>query len=76
MAARCSTNDLIAHPIRRTVTETDNLLFSTMADHPQTLQPGCLGGARQRVRGDPGLLHFSSPCSEPRRQVTLIMLPL
>tara|TARA_R110000787_G_scaffold250870_1_gene356440 strand:+ start:22 stop:474 length:453 start_codon:yes stop_codon:yes gene_type:complete len=27
----------IAHPIRRTVTETDNLLFSTMTHNPQPL---------------------------------------
>ena len=29
--------DTIAHPIRRTVTETDNLLFSTMTHNPQPL---------------------------------------
>ena len=29
--------DRIAHPIRRTVTETDNLLFSTMTHNPQPL---------------------------------------
>ena len=29
--------DKIAHPIRRTVTETDNLLFSTMTHNPQPL---------------------------------------
>lgn len=29
--------DLIAHEIRRTVTETDNLLFSTMTHNPQPL---------------------------------------
>lgn len=29
--------DMIAHPIRRTVTETDNLLFSTMTHNPQPL---------------------------------------
>ncbi|MBC2670131.1 MaoC family dehydratase [Novosphingobium piscinae] len=29
--------DRITHPIRRTVTETDNLLFSTMTHNPQPL---------------------------------------
>ncbi|MBN8831170.1 MAG: MaoC family dehydratase [Sphingomonadales bacterium] len=29
--------DLIVHPIRRTVTETDNLLWSTMTHNPQPL---------------------------------------
>ena len=29
--------DRIAHPIRRTVTETDNLLFTTMTHNPQPL---------------------------------------
>ena len=29
--------DRIDHPIRRTVTETDNLLFSTMTHNPQPL---------------------------------------
>jgi len=29
--------DRIVHPIRRTVTETDNLLFSTMTHNPQPL---------------------------------------
>ena len=29
--------DTIEHPIRRTVTETDNLLFSTMTHNPQPL---------------------------------------
>ncbi len=29
--------DMIAHEIRRTVTETDNLLFSTMTHNPQPL---------------------------------------
>ena len=29
--------DRIEHPIRRTVTETDNLLFSTLTHNPQTL---------------------------------------
>jgi acyl dehydratase len=29
--------DTIAHPIRRTVTETDNLLFTTMTHNPQPL---------------------------------------
>ena len=29
--------DQIVHPIRRTVTETDNLLFSTMTHNPQPL---------------------------------------
>jgi acyl dehydratase len=29
--------DLIEHPIRRTVTETDNLIFSTMTHNPQPL---------------------------------------
>ena len=32
-----SIGDHIAHPIRRTVTETDNLLFSTMTHNPQPL---------------------------------------
>ncbi|USI74428.1 MaoC family dehydratase [Sphingomonas morindae] len=32
-----SVGDTIAHPIRRTVTETDNLLFSTMTHNPQPL---------------------------------------
>ncbi|MDR7102504.1 MaoC family dehydratase [Croceicoccus sp. BE223] len=31
------TGDRIAHEIRRTVTETDNLLFSTMTHNPQPL---------------------------------------
>jgi acyl dehydratase len=31
------TGDRIEHPIRRTVTETDNLLFSTMTHNPQPL---------------------------------------
>ena len=30
-------SDRIEHPIRRTVTETDNLLFSTMTHNPQPL---------------------------------------
>lgn len=30
-------SDTIEHPIRRTVTETDNLLFSTMTHNPQPL---------------------------------------
>src|ERR1700733_6237506 len=30
-------SDRIKHPIRRTVTETDNLLFSTMTHNPQPL---------------------------------------
>ena len=29
--------DIVDHPIRRTVTETDNLLFSTMTHNPQPL---------------------------------------
>lgn len=29
--------DVVEHPIRRTVTETDNLLFSTMTHNPQPL---------------------------------------
>ncbi|PZQ59297.1 MAG: dehydratase [Sphingomonas taxi] len=29
--------DMVDHPIRRTVTETDNLLFSTMTHNPQPL---------------------------------------
>jgi acyl dehydratase len=32
-----SVGDAIAHEIRRTVTETDNLLFSTMTHNPQPL---------------------------------------
>lgn len=32
-----SVGDRIEHPIRRTVTETDNLLFSTMTHNPQPL---------------------------------------
>ena len=32
-----SIGDLIAHEIRRTVTETDNLLFTTMTHNPQPL---------------------------------------
>jgi acyl dehydratase len=32
-----SVGDAIAHDIRRTVTETDNLLFSTMTHNPQPL---------------------------------------
>jgi acyl dehydratase len=32
-----SVGDTIAHEIRRTVTETDNLLFSTMTHNPQPL---------------------------------------
>src|SRR3954468_10407291 len=31
------TGDRIEHPIRRTVTETDNLLFSTLTHNPQPL---------------------------------------
>lgn len=41
MAGRCfdewQVGELIEHPIRRTVTETDNLLFSTMTHNPQPL---------------------------------------
>ena len=41
MAGRCfdewKVGDRIEHPIRRTVTETDNLLFSTMTHNPQPL---------------------------------------
>ena len=41
MAGRCydewRVGDRIAHEIRRTVTETDNLLFSTMTHNPQPL---------------------------------------
>jgi len=41
MAGRCfeewQVGDVIAHEIRRTVTETDNLLFSTMTHNPQPL---------------------------------------
>ena len=41
MAGRCfdewKIGDRIEHPIRRTVTETDNLLFSTMTHNPQPL---------------------------------------
>jgi acyl dehydratase len=41
MAGRCfdewKVGDRIEHPIRRTVTETDNLLFSTMTYNPQPL---------------------------------------
>jgi acyl dehydratase len=32
-----SVGDRIVHPIRRTVTETDNLLFTTMTHNPQPL---------------------------------------
>jgi acyl dehydratase len=32
-----SVGERIAHPIRRTVTETDNLLFSTLTHNPQPL---------------------------------------
>jgi acyl dehydratase len=32
-----SVGDRVDHPIRRTVTETDNLLFSTMTHNPQPL---------------------------------------
>ena len=41
MAGRCfdewNVGDRIEHPIRRTVTETDNLLFSTMTHNPHPL---------------------------------------
>src|SRR5260221_4413660 len=41
MAGRCfdewQVGDVITHEIRRTVTETDNLLFSTMTHNPQPL---------------------------------------
>lgn len=41
MAGRCfdewNVGDRITHEIRRTVTETDNLLFSTMTHNPQPL---------------------------------------
>jgi acyl dehydratase len=41
MSGRCfgewQVGDRIAHPIRRTVTETDNLLFSTLTHNPQPL---------------------------------------
>lgn len=41
MAGRCfedwTVGDRIVHEIRRTVTETDNLLFSTMTHNPQSL---------------------------------------
>lgn len=41
MAGRCwedwTVGDRIDHPIRRTVTETDNLLFSAMTHNPQPL---------------------------------------
>ncbi|MBB3692928.1 MaoC family dehydratase [Sphingomonas sp. BK580] len=41
MAGRCydewAVGDRVEHPIRRTVTETDNLLFSTMTHNPQPL---------------------------------------
>jgi acyl dehydratase len=41
VAGRCfdewAVGDRIAHDIRRTVTETDNLLFSTMTHNPQPL---------------------------------------
>ena len=41
MAGRCfdewKIGDRVEHPIRRTVTETDNLLFSTMTHNPQPL---------------------------------------
>src|SRR3546814_19332436 len=34
-----SIGDTLAHEIRRTVTETDNLLFTTMTHNPQPLHP-------------------------------------
>ena len=41
MSGRCfeewSVGDTIAHPIRRTVTETDNLLITTLTHNPQPL---------------------------------------
>lgn len=37
--------DEIAHPIRRTVTETDNLLFSTMTHNPQPLHLDAVAAA-------------------------------
>ncbi|WP_294394972.1 MaoC family dehydratase [uncultured Sphingomonas sp.] len=38
--------DRIDHPIRRTVTETDNLLFSTMTHNPQPLHIDAEAAAR------------------------------
>lgn len=38
--------DRIEHPIRRTVTETDNLLFSTMTHNPQPLHIDAEAAAR------------------------------
>lgn len=44
--------DRIEHDIRRTVTETDNLLFTTMTHNPQPLHLDA-EAARKRVRPDP-----------------------
>jgi acyl dehydratase len=49
--------DRIEHPIRRTVTETDNLLFSCMTHNPQPLHLDA-EAARQRIRPDPGQRHL------------------
>jgi acyl dehydratase len=38
--------DRIEHPIRRTVTETDNLLFSTMTHNPQPLHLDAVAAAQ------------------------------
>ena len=42
--------DRIEHPIRRTVTETDNLLFSAMTHNPQPLHIDAKRLAQRRQR--------------------------
>ena len=51
----------IEHEIRRTVTETDNLLFSAMTYNPQPLHIDAEYRQEQRVRADIGQrdFHFS-----------------
>ena len=41
--------DTIAHEIRRTVTETDNFLFSVMTHNPQPLHIDAEAGAQVQV---------------------------
>src|SRR3546814_12549226 len=44
--------DTIAHPIRRTVTETDNLLFTAMTHHPQPLNLDAEAAAASEFRSE------------------------
>ena len=46
--------DTLTHDIRRTVTETDNLLFTTMTHIPQPLHLDAEAVEGERVRADPG----------------------